>query len=78
MERIEVISKVGSDGMLRLALPVGAAEADHEVRVIVEPLGVAGFVVPPDWEARVRALSGSWEGELERPPQGEFEDRDPL
>jgi hypothetical protein len=78
MERIEVISKIGPDGMLRLALPVGVAEADHDVRVIVEPLGETGFVVPPDWEARLKALCGSWEGEFERAPQGEFEVRDTL
>ncbi len=77
MDRIEFFSRIGHDGVLRLSLPVGVAEADHEVRVIVEPLGEASFVEPPDWAARLKALCGSWQGELERPPQGEYEVRDP-
>ena len=38
MNRIVVKSKVSSDGVLHLALPVGLAEADREVQVTVEPV----------------------------------------
>jgi hypothetical protein len=31
-----------------------------------------------EWQAWVQAMAGSWEGELERPPQGEYEVREPL
>ncbi len=38
MERIIVKSKIGSDGILHLRLPVGASEADRDVQVTVEPV----------------------------------------
>ena len=37
MVRIIVKSKVGSDGVLHLDLPVGQADADKDVLVTVEP-----------------------------------------
>jgi hypothetical protein len=37
MIRIVVKSKVGSDGVLHLDLPVGPAEANKDVQVTVEP-----------------------------------------
>ncbi len=36
MNRIVVRSRVGSDGMLHLTLPVGAGDAGEEVQVTVE------------------------------------------
>ena len=41
MNRIVVKSRVGSDGVLHLHLPVGQAEADKEVQVTVEPVAAA-------------------------------------
>lgn len=38
MERIIVRSKIGSDGILHLRLPVGPGEADKDVQVTVEPV----------------------------------------
>ncbi len=78
MNRIVVKSKVGHDGTLHLSLPLGAAEADQEVQVTVE---ACASVTPPsqsDWAAWVDSMAGSWQGDFERPPQGEFEDREPL
>jgi hypothetical protein len=34
MDRIVLNSRVGSDGTLRISLPPGLAEADHEVREV--------------------------------------------
>jgi hypothetical protein len=77
MTRIVVRSKVGHDGVLRLSLPVGAADADQEVRVTVEPAGPPGLSAD-EWRRAVLATAGRWQGEFERPPQGEYEEREPL
>jgi hypothetical protein len=37
MNRIVVHSRVGADGVLQLAVPLGVAEADREVEVTIEP-----------------------------------------
>lgn len=77
MNRIVITSKVGSDGVLHLDLPVGQAEADREVQVTVES------VQPPsmtqeEWRAFILSTAGTWQGEFERPPQGDYEQREPL
>jgi hypothetical protein len=77
MTRIVVKSKVGADGVLQLNVPVGPEEANREVQVTIEP-------APPkpttqeDWQAFIRATAGAWQGDFERPPQGEYEKRDEL
>jgi len=38
MGRVEMVSKVGSDGVLRVAVPMATADAGREVRVTVEPI----------------------------------------
>ncbi len=48
MNRIVVNSRVGGDGVLHLALPVGADDANQEVRVTVEPIGRATQPARPD------------------------------
>jgi hypothetical protein len=78
MNRIVTRSKVGNDGILHLSLPDGLAEADHEVQITVESLGEKTPVPQAkccDW---VDSMAGSWEGEFQRPPQGEYEEREPL
>ncbi len=67
-------SRVDSDGVLRVTLPVGEAEANREVRVIVEPLSKK---TPSQaaWEPWVDSIAGSWPGEFEKPPQGILEER---
>jgi len=77
MNRMVVKSMVGNDGILHLALPVGIEEANREVQVTVEP-------VPPvpvsqeEWENLIVSTAGRWQGEFERPEQGEYEEREPL
>jgi hypothetical protein len=77
MNRIVVRSRVGSDGILQLALPMGPAEADREVQITVEPVGPPALS-PDEWRQRVLETAGKWQGELERPAQGEYEQREPL
>jgi hypothetical protein len=75
MQRLIVKSRVGADGVLRVTVPVGEAEADLEVQLIIEPL-------PPvekshqDYLDFLQATAGAWQGDFERPEQGEYEDRD--
>jgi len=77
MTRIVVNSKVGPDGVLHLTLPLGAAEADQDVRVTVEPVARPSPTAE-EWRRAVLATAGRWQGEFERPPQGELEEREPL
>lgn len=69
-------ARVGADGVLRLEVPLGMELANQMVDV-----AVAGFKVPEtedEKRAVIRSLAGAWQGDFERPPQGEFEKRDPL
>ena len=77
MNRIVVKSRVGSNGILQLALPVGPADADREVQITVEPVGPPALS-PDEWRQRVLETAGKWQGEFERPEQGEYEQREPL
>ena len=77
MNRIVVKSTVSSDGVLHLALPIGMEEANKEVQVTVE----AALPVPvsqEEWQKLILSTAGKWQGEFERPEQGEYEQREPL
>jgi hypothetical protein len=76
MSRVEVVSKVGIDGVLRLEVPLPPAEAGRDVRVTVEPLPRP--MTQDEWRSFVLRTAGTWQGEFERPEQGEYEERDPL
>lgn len=78
MNRIVTIARVGGDGVLSLALPVGVQEANNEVQVTVDSVAAKSPPTREEWEAWVDEMSGSWQGEFERPPQGQFEVREPL
>ena len=77
MNRMVVKSRVGSDGILHLTLPVGVEEADKEVQVTVEPI-TRSTMTQEEWQTLVRSTAGVWQGEFERPEEGELEERDPL
>lgn len=77
MTPIVLISKVGPDGVLHLALPLAAA--DRDVRVTVEPITPKKQMTPDEWRAFILSTAGSIpDPTFERPPQGELEDREPL
>jgi hypothetical protein len=78
MNRIVVKSKVSSDGILHLSVPVRLAEADKEVQVTVDPVAPMKAMTQQEWHAWVDSMAGSWQGDFERPPQGEYEEREPL
>jgi hypothetical protein len=77
MTRIVVTSKVGPDGVLHLTLPLGAADAGQDVRVTVEPVAPLSLATE-EWRRAVLATAGRWQGAFERPPQGDYEEREPL
>jgi hypothetical protein len=78
MDRIVLNSRVGSDGTLRISLPPGLAEADHEVRIIVESTASRTMDPATEWQTWVEAMAGSWQGDFERPQQMDLEQREPL
>ena len=75
MNRMVVRSRIDTDGVLRVNVPVGRGDADREVQLTIEPATPASASVESyaDWIERV---AGQWQGEFERMPQGEFEQRD--
>jgi hypothetical protein len=46
MNRMVVKSKICSDGMLHLHLPLGQAAADKDVQITVEPIAVPSGTLP--------------------------------
>jgi hypothetical protein len=77
MDRMTVKSRVGSNGILQLALPVGLADADREVQITVEPVDRPALSLD-EWRRCVMETAGKWEGDLVRPEQGEYEQRESL
>ncbi len=82
MQTIQLHEKTGPDGILNLCIPVGVAEAECEVVVVVRPgTSQTGRATgdnpgwPPGFLDRV---IGGWQGELERPPQPPAEEREDL
>ncbi len=76
MNRVVVRSRVGSDSVLHLAVPLGPADADTEVVVTVEP--ATATMSQEEWREAILATAGKWQGDWERPEQGEYEERDPM
>ena len=72
MERVEIKSRVGSDGVLHIDFPM-ANDANREVKVIIEPIPT-----PEEWAQRILANAGTWQGDFVRPDQGVLEERDPM
>jgi hypothetical protein len=79
MTHIEIRSRVGADGVLTIALPLGAADANREVKVTVEPVGVSSPSSPPsgnEWRDFVTAMAGCIsDPTFQRPEQGKYERR---
>jgi len=74
MNRIVIKARVDSHGVLQLNLPVGVAEANREVQITIEPVPPA--MSQEEWRRHIMETAGKWEGEFERPEQGEYEQRE--
>jgi len=70
MQTLHFRQKSGSNGQLRLDIPVGKADAECDVVVVVEPSVAPTEWLPDFWDQ----LSHGWQGEpLTRPAQRQFE-----
>ncbi len=74
-ETVETFARTTPDGLLNLSLHVGVADADVAVSVRVTPLRPSGDVDANGWpNGFFDQIAGSMPN-LERAPQGEFEQR---
>jgi hypothetical protein len=76
MIRIVLQSRTGPDGTLHLDVPLGSEQADREVQVVIE--SVSKPLTPAEYSKWVRSVAGAWQGDFERPSQGEYEHREPF
>ncbi len=74
MQTIKLDTRVGHDGILKLELPLNVVDADIEVLVVVQPKTKQGW--PPG--CFERTADSLVDTPLERPPQGDYEERDTL
>jgi hypothetical protein len=58
MNRVVVRSKVDADGVLRVAVPVGAAEVDREMQVTIEQVDVPPMT-QDEWREFIRSTASS-------------------
>jgi hypothetical protein len=75
MTKVIFKSRVGSDGVLRLSVPLGAVEMGREVTVTIENASADSFD-RQTWQEFLASIEGKWQGEFERPPQLEAEQRE--
>jgi len=80
MDRMIVHSRVGSDGVLHITVPIGKDDADREVQVTIDPVPVGP---PPmtqaEWRDFVLTTAGSiTDPSFVRHEQGEYERREEL
>jgi hypothetical protein len=74
MKQLSLHTRVGPDGVLNLQIPVGFANMDLDVVLVLQPAPAVGW--PADYFAQTY---GAFADEpLSRADQGLFEARDPL
>ena len=68
MNRMVLHSRVGSDGVLHISVPIGKEDADREVQVTIDPVrpGLSSMS-QEEWRQFVMETAGAWQGDLERP-----------
>jgi hypothetical protein len=80
MTQIELRTRVGPDGILTLSVPVGIAEANREVKVVVQPAEAAvdqtATITRDESERFVDRTAEAGKGDLERPEPVESEMRE--
>ena len=74
MQTIKLDTRVGEDGILKLELPLDVSDTDLEVLIVIQRKEKRGW--PPGYFERT---AGSLADDpMERPSQGEYEERDAL
>jgi hypothetical protein len=79
VKTFETVEHADADKIVRLAIPVDEAHKPYHLVVLVEL--AANRLKPPAqaWPPGFfEPTAGQWVGDLERPPQGEFEKREEL
>jgi hypothetical protein len=77
MKRMVLHSRVGSDGVLHITVPLGKEDADREVQVTIDP--VPPTMTQEEWRQFVLSTAGSiTDPSFVRHEQGEYEVRDEL
>ncbi len=74
MQTIKFDTRVGHDGILKLELPLEVSDTDVEVLVVIQQKEKRAW--PPGYFDRTPGSLA--DDPMERPPQGEYETRDPL
>lgn len=78
MKRLVVNSRIDSDGMLRVAVPMEFANADQNVQVTIEPTKCTQMTAE-QWRDWIRKTAGSiTDPTFQRHDQGVFEVRDEI
>jgi hypothetical protein len=78
MTRLTMRSRIGSDGVLHVTVPVGAEDANREVQITVEPVPSLTMTTE-EWRQFVLATAGSVaDPTFVRHDQGEYERREEL
>ena len=75
MMTIPIKARIQPDGMLDRRLPTGLPESEVEVVVVIQPAESNSTWPEGFFEKTFGAFA---EAPIERPPQGEFEVREPL
>jgi hypothetical protein len=80
MNRMVLHSRVGSDGVLHISVPIGQEEADRDVQVTIDPVRVGPPVMTQEeWRDFVLRTAGSiTDPSFVRHEQGEYERREEL
>jgi hypothetical protein len=81
MNRIILQSRVGSDGVLRITVPIGKEDGDREVQVTIDPVqvGPSTSMTQEEWRDFVQTTAGSiTDPSFVRHDQGEYERREEL
>jgi hypothetical protein len=80
MHRLVVQSRVGSDGVLHIDIPMGKEDADREVQVTIVPVRVGPSpMTQEEWRQFVMETAGSiTDPSFVRHEQGEYEQREEL
>jgi hypothetical protein len=70
MQTVRIQSRIGADGVLKLALPLGAQEANRDVVITIQTVERPDAAVQQPWNEFLDATYGSCAGlEVDRGPQ---------
>lgn len=79
MHRLVVQSRVGSDGVLHIDIPMGKEVADEDVQITIDPVHkTSAPMTQEEWRQFVMETAGSWQGDLVRLEPLEYEQRDEM